>query len=259
MQVIKGLLTLLFRCISCHSGFSPSEDLSSFPLCQTCLQRLGDCPVLCKNCGSPHCPSGYPSDCLRPWVHHSAIHSYSARYLLFESGYRVLRKWKTQRGSLWDQQILQAPTSLLSTWQSFSAEAIVPIPQPYSRAWTMRGSRAEILAKWVSYETRLPILPLLKSTEFTSLRKRQAELKLEERLQNPFRFKTVYVPKPPKRVILVDDFMTTGHTIRRAASHLLSLGVDKLHVFCLGVRPTQLHLQSHPHLVKSLRRTIPIG
>jgi predicted amidophosphoribosyltransferase len=246
-----GFLTLFFRCISCQMGLDPRTDQDSFPLCQTCLQSLIDCPPLCRHCGSPLCATQPTEKCLRPWIQHSEIQSYSARYLLNEAGYVVLRKWKIQRGTLFDRRLLTSHANLTQTWQTFGANAVVPIPQRYHRAWKMRGSRAEIIAHWVSQESQLPLLKILKPIQRQSFQKRQAELNLEHRLQNKIQFEPIRLQNPPKRVILVDDFMTTGHSLRQAATCLLSAGVEEVHAFCLGIRLPRFDVQSHSHLFKS--------
>jgi predicted amidophosphoribosyltransferase len=174
-------------------------------------------------------------------VHHPNITSYSARYLLIEPGYTVLKKWKTQRGLLFDRQILKSTPALRSHWREIQANAVVPVPQNYSRSWKMAGSRAEQIARWVSQETQVPTFKLLE-VHRSFQNKRQAELPFVERIQNhhPFYAEETNL-KALKKIILVDDFMTTGRTLQQAAKVLKNSGVGEIHVFCLGSRAFRLN------------------
>ncbi len=228
----------LFKCIGCKQSLN---ELGAFPLCSICQDSLVPCPPLCKHCGSPICPTHLNEQCLRPWNDTSLIQSYSARYILLGHGYAVLKRWKLHRGSIFDRRILKSDPEHFVKWIDLGIEAIVPIPQRFSRSWQMRGSRSLKIAEWISSETKLPILQLLLSTPRVASIKRQAELSLKERLENPIRFEpNLELSKNiqlPSNILLIDDFFTTGHTLRQAAQALKSLSGSQIHVFCLGLRP----------------------
>ena len=246
------MLSWFFRCISCRGGIQLRSDYTHFPLCEPCHESLFPCPKLCKSCGSPICLTYSDEKCSRPWIAQGRgleIHSYSALYHMVDPCYRVLKSWKKSRGPLFDRRILKSNHELLTTWKEFQPDAIVPIPQNFSRAWKMGGSRTECLADWVSTQTQVPVHFVLKSK--TSL-KRQAELNLEGRLQSTSRFYmndswhswnpwSLWTPWTPwsknfQNVLLVDDFMTSGRTLFQAASLLRQFGVLRVHAFCLGIR-----------------------
>ncbi len=227
---------LLLHCVSCQVSFNGNQDQGSFPLCRLCNEKLIPCPHLCSACGSPVCREN-GTNCTRPWILRPEIHSYSSRYLLLNPCYSVLKKWKTRRGRIFDRKILKSNSTVLEEWSKFQADAIVALPQNYHRAWKMGGSRAERIAFWVRSETGLPVIqPLEADTSFRK-KKRQAERGLMERLQNKITF---HLNRDElegiRKVILVDDFMTTGKTIHEAAKILRQNGVEQIHVFCLGVR-----------------------
>jgi predicted amidophosphoribosyltransferase len=189
--------------------------------------------------------------CLRPWSNSSLIKSYSARYLLIGRCYDTLKKWKIHRGPVFDHQILKSTAELSRHWTDLKdihqAQAVVPIPQGFSRSWQLGGSPTQKIAEWVSRETQLPLLPILtttaKRTGSEGLRKRQAEMSFAERFTNPIRFRINYPfltsKNLPRCLILVDDFFTTGHTLRQAAIALKTYGVQEIHTFCLGLRPAR--------------------
>jgi len=254
------MLSLFCRCVSCKAGMDLSTDQNSFPLCLICYQSLVTCPQLCRHCGSPLCPEYAKDRCRRPWIHRPEIHSYSSRYLLLNPGYTVLRRWKIHQGLLFDRRVLNPNTELISTWKEFGADTVIPIPQLYLRAWKMGGSRAERIARWVATLLQLPVSRILTQPPRSSSEKRQAELKLAERLQSPLRF-SIH-PQGcgnARRVILVDDFMTSGRTLEKAASTLKRAGIEQVHIFCLGVRVFRFDSERSSHLMKSPGRPIAIG
>lgn len=228
-------MPLVFKCPACRLFLTFPEDWRSFPLCFSCFQTLPPPPRLCSTCGNPACGQ----TCLSPWLQDPYIQSYSTRYLLFTPTYRCLRRWKACSGLLFDRRVLKSADSLIQEWQTFGAEALVPIPQNDRRVWKMKGSRTLKIALWIQKDTGLPILPLL-SLNPSSSYPRQAEMDLQERLQSPNRFG--FVPGAQvKRVILVDDFRTTGKTLRNAASVLRQGGVEAIHAFALGVKIPKEH------------------
>ena len=181
-------------------------------------------------------------------------------YLLIESCYPILRRWKTSRGWLFDRKVLKANPLILSEWKNFDANAVVPVPQRFLRAWKMGGSRAERIGEWVSQNLKIPLVHALSPPSSPFRReKRQAELSLEERLHRRIQFKIRDEElRGFHRIILVDDFMTSGKTLEHAAKTLRDAGAQKVHVFCLGVKVPRLDSEGRSDLLKSPRGTISI-
>lgn len=220
----------MLNCIACRVPLSLKTDLPFFPICSLCSKSLLDCPSLCKNCGGPACQI----ECTRPWIQNPGIHSFSARYLSIQPGYSVLRKWKIRRGPFFDRQILKPSDTLFQTWREFHPDCVIPVPQSWKRSWSLRGSPAQIIANWVSRQTQTPCIEALEIPTKTGS---QATLSAWSRLQNRIDFQHVLKNLIHfKRAILVDDFMTTGHTLRSACQALNSTGLKQIHVFSLGVR-----------------------
>ncbi len=247
------MFSLLTACISCYAD----THLKFFPLCRLCSESLSLCPPLCPNCASPLCIS--QKQCTRPWISNTQIQSYSARYLLLDRSYEVLKTWKKRRGPIFDRIVLNLDDLKI---EFPHVEAIVPIPQHFYRAWKLRGSPSEVLSQKLSKKHRTPIIKALNLATLQSPQiKRQAQLTLVERIQNPIRYEIRLGCKKLKSVLLVDDFMTTGHTLKSAAQLLRTrLGVREVHVFCLGIRAPHLHFESKQRtdLMNSIRKTISI-
>lgn len=116
-------------------------------------------------------------------------------------------------------------------------DVIVPVPAS-SKA---RGYNVPyLLAKPLSYATGLPIQP--EALQRIRHEKRQAGLSLGERLAN-----TLHAFTPAdgcdvagKRVLLVDDVITTGSTVAACAEALLSAGAESVYAVALASSQPQV-------------------
>ncbi len=166
------------------------------------------------------------------------MNSCFAMYRLDTENYEILKAWKKKRGPLFDRHVLK--NEICDSIRSWIEEKIsnpqteiVPLPQDSARSLKLGGSPSTVIAEWLSDQTGLPVRERL-SKAGLSLRKRQAELDSWSRLQNPMDFQCA--ERPAGTVILVDDFITTGHTVREAARTLKMSGARDVHVFGLGAR-----------------------
>ena len=268
----------LFQCSACNQGRAPR--LQTFPFCANCAERPAPAPELCPLCASPVCPQlrssvpptapplfePNPEPCSRPF-HASphAIATYFARYLMTPSRSALLKSWKKKpqwihtRALLhWREPIAQATLARLTARKY---DGIIPIPQSIERSYRLGRSPALSLADWIS-ESLPGNPPVLQALEMRFLglgRKpplRQAERRREERFaQSPDRFEVSGISafargyrRNSGRFLLVDDFMTTGHTLRQAAlalkrghAHFGAFSdFREIDAFCLAVRPPRL-------------------
>lgn len=226
------MLTFFLRCPNCAHGVSPA----SFPLCESCRKSLFHCPVLCPQCASPVCSGLTNEACKRPWVVNTEIRSFTARYLLLEPGYSVLRKWKVRGGPAFDRQILNFGRDLKEFLARKEITKIIPMPQSFERSLELGGSPAERIAVKLSQDLGVPWEAALFTERNTGFR--QAQLSVTERLKSAkvFHLEADRI-SARDTVLLVDDFMTSGQTIRRAVRTLRRWEVRDVHVFCLGIRP----------------------
>lgn len=227
------MLQYLFRCSGCDQEFA---DPKFFPLCAPCSAALVAAPELCARCGDAHpslpatCPNDHGFD-------PASIDSFHAIYWLLTPGYQVLKRWKTRGGPAFDRRVLKIPPSRLASLRRLGGQCAIPIPQSFQRSWRLGRSPAELLASWIARELRIPCISALES-EARPRQRRQAELSAEERLSNAigFRLRRELLGTDYRSVLLVDDFMTTGHTLRRASRALREGGFSEIHALCLGVR-----------------------
>ena len=227
--MLPGLL-----CPACH--FSAD----AFPLCSLCERAL-----------RPE-PQSTPTE--GPISHH---------HTLFRAEgwtYHVLKSWKKRPGLLFDRQILHEIHPAL--WPELAhVQAILPIPQDWRRSFALSGSPALKLARALSAAYKIPLRTNLLQT---APGPRQAEQTFRNRIERKIMF---YVRPDPELscVLLVDDFKTTGQTLRQAAIALQNSGIPEIQSWTLGTRPTasrsaptrtpvRIHraetarVPSHPHL-----------
>ncbi|MGI6077636.1 MAG: ComF family protein [Fastidiosipilaceae bacterium] len=122
---------------------------------------------------------------------------------------------------------------LVSIDLPFEPTAIVPIPL-HAKRWKSRGyNQAEEMARVISVEHRLPLLPhLLRRERDTS---RQSEIMDSvERLANVKEAFVADAEVVDHKVILVDDIITTGATILAAAAALFQRGCQSVVVLALA-------------------------
>lgn len=209
-KILQILTRLLFppRCALCHR---PLPRLQS-DVCHNCRVQTDPCPPMRKKI--PHvahwCAMWYYKDNVRESLHRYKFyhaHSYAVIYA------RLL--------ALKVQQELD-PFDIL-TW--------VPVSRARMRK---RGyDQAKLLAVALGQELGCPAVPLL-----CKVRNNTAQSSLEDAAQRRANVLGVYQAIPGedirgKRILLVDDIVTTGATVGEAARVLLTAGASE--VICAAV------------------------
>jgi ComF family protein len=130
--------------------------------------------------------------------------------------------------------IHDAITPFLYLYPPVTTKATVIIPVPLHRRKRLeRGfNQSELLAKHLSKETGLPMLDGLKRARYTEP---QAQQDREGRLNN---VKDAFVWKGEdiqgQTILLVDDVVSTGATLKACAEALLSAGAKEVVAWCLA-------------------------
>lgn len=116
----------------------------------------------------------------------------------------------------------------LGFWEG--VDALVPVPLTRWRYWQRGYNQAEKLANGMAEVTGLPVVNLLQRTKN---RTPQARLKGEKRMKNAEGIYKAVIPNEwqGKRLVLVDDVMTTGATLANCALALAE--TDKHAEICI--------------------------
>lgn len=137
----------------------------------------------------------------------------------------LAKSWSDSLASYYLGQLLWEMTPI----QNLDYDVIVPIPLHWTRyAW--RGfNQAHEIAKVISKKKKVPTLYLIKRTKKTVY---QSAIPSSSRIEN---VKNAFVLDAAKaaryegaHILLVDDLLTTGSTLRAAAKALLALKPRKI-------------------------------
>lgn len=172
------------------------------------------------------------------WPSESKVLSAQAAFLLTRPCYAVLKNWKKRRGGILDSWLQKEWTHRISV--PHTASIALPIPQSFLRSWRLGGSPAYWLARHLASRSTLQLRSdLLLFQKEHHPQKRQAERGQRERWGriNPFQASAALMGM---EVVLVDDFLTTGSTLRLACEALRRGGASGIHVRVLGYRAQRL-------------------
>jgi competence protein ComFC len=197
-------------CASCERTAERVRD----PFCQTCSRPFEGSiphPISCPNCVSnafafacavaPYRARGI----VRDLVHRF---KYSGHYHLRH----VLARWACE--GLADRRL-----------QETLFDAIVPVPLHAARQRERGFNQAVAIAELVGREAHLPVLRCLSRTRYTET---QTHLDRGDRLSNlsaAFALRAGYSVFA-KKLLIVDDVLTTGSTLDECARVLVSAGAD---------------------------------
>ncbi|MBE6366388.1 MAG: ComF family protein [Lentisphaerae bacterium] len=233
--MFKRLVNFLleFPCPLCDCDNQHTHSFNSF--CADCLEKL---PLLhgqrCPGCGGElDGIFDLCADCLkmppRPWKNAMAVMKMTglaekAVYSLKFFGQTVMARSLAE---------LAAP--LLFAPDFAETDVIVPVPLHWQRYLQRSYNQSELLAGMLARQLQKPHRNLLKRTRPTI---RQATLNRAERLKN---LQGAFAVKNPaqvqgKKILLVDDVLTTGATLHACAEALLQAGAESVVVFVIARR-----------------------
>jgi ComF family protein len=192
-------------------------------LCAACAETVRELPLpRCRQCGgAADSALEVCGECLRigsrPWRHAVSVFPYggTVRDLVHRLKYGdqpyLARFLGRRMAAAWETHGTGVP------------EMIVPVPLHWWRRLRRGYNQAALLAEEVGVHLETPVVPALVRTRATC---RQALLDIDRRQAN---VKGVFAPRPRwpvrgRHVLLVDDVLTTGHTLGEAAGTLLAAG-----------------------------------
>ena len=127
-------------------------------------------------------------------------------------------------------------------------DTIVPIPIPFIRKMRRGYNQSEQLARGISRATGLPVCTrAIRRLPYKTSQTRLTAAERTENVRHTFRLRHADRLKG-KHILLVDDVITTGSTIR-ACGHTLSQ--------IPGIRISVLSLAVSRHLIRNIRNTNP--
>ena len=139
----------------------------------------------------------------------------------------LAKKWSDNRASYYLGHLLWKMTPI----SSLDYDVIVPVPLHWTRYAARGFNQAEDIARVIQREKQVPLQHLLKRVKRTHFQCALASSVRGTNVSNAFSINGVDINLyKDKHILLVDDLMTTGSTIREAARELLKLKPRKITV-----------------------------
>ncbi len=106
-------------------------------------------------------------------------------------------------------------------------DIIIPVPLHKNKLKTREFNQAEIIAKWISNKTSIPI----DNTLLIRTKNTDAQAAIDDEKQRKQNVENAFLAAGEKKyntVMLIDDVMTTGNTLSECAKVLKQSGVIKV-------------------------------
>ncbi|MHA3079380.1 ComF family protein [Acinetobacter sp. ANC 5502] len=201
MSKLSRLLQPVLSCSLCQS-----DRATQTSVCQDCWQQL---PWLKQN------------------IHRQEMQIQVAAYYQYPLD-RMIQQFK------YEQQLHYLPlfNHMLSQLKFPKVQAIVPMPISQQRLIERGYNQALLLAEHLAQRLNVPIWqPILRQDQ-----QHQKGLNRLERLSNIEQQFVIQAPSKVRyrRVLIVDDVITTGSSIRALHTKLQQLGCQQIHAVCLA-------------------------
>ncbi|HMO55976.1 MAG TPA: ComF family protein [Roseiflexaceae bacterium] len=129
-------------------------------------------------------------------------------------------------------------------WQP-DVDAIIPIPLHAARQAERGFNQAEVLAAEVARQHRVPLIG--EKLQRVRATRQQARLNTAERADNVAEaFAWSVADPPPRRILLVDDVLTTGATMAACTAVLLAAGAERVSGLALARSRLALRPANNP-------------
>ncbi len=231
---------LLFppSCVSCHAAVDAPHSL-----CNSCFEQvvfIAD--PMCHVCGTPfaHEMGGNKGEqtLCASCMQHAPVYDKARSALNYDASSRkfvtrIKYADRTDMVPFAARLMAQAGHEL---WEE--AELIIPVPLHWRRLVTRRYNQAFLLGKELSKLTEVPLLPDgLKRTKHTPPQTSLDWKHRQKNVKNAFGLNDKHADAiAGKVVILVDDVMTTGATLRACVKLLKKAKTSRVYVLTLARR-----------------------
>jgi ComF family protein len=215
----RALCPAFSHCSLCQA---PSWDY----LCTGCCQNLPRLGSACPQCALPLEEAALCPDCL------AMPKPFAATFCPFRYSFplnRLISRHKQQRH--WGVIKILAPALLAEIPLDLPLDALVPMPVHWRQGWRRGFNPAAPLANALAQARALPLWPVLQKTRTTAPQK---DLNRAERLANLAGAFSCTETLQGRRLLLVDDVMTTGATAMAASAALCAAGAEAVYLAVLA-------------------------
>lgn len=117
-----------------------------------------------------------------------------------------------------------------------NADFITPVPLFWWKRLRRTYNQAEIISRIIQEDTSIPLIEVLKRTKNTRTQTKLDHKKRQKNIHNAFALKKGINIKG-KKVVVIDDVMTTGATIKECARVLKEKGAEKVYSLVAAITP----------------------
>ena len=205
--------------------------MSRIPVCRNCLRAPQplEAEFFCVSCRTPFV-NAFPLDEEgRCALCRAGLRGFDAAYCFgsYEGTLReLIHLYKYAGIETLSLPLADLLASALPLEERF--DAVIPVPLHWRKKWHRGFNQAELLARAIARRRGIPMVRALGRVRFT---KTQAGLSNTDRRKNvaaAFRCRRAAETLRGKRVLLIDDVMTTGATAAACARALKQAGADRV-------------------------------
>lgn len=228
-----ALLSLVFP-DDCRICEAPLGEFSRAPVCRACLAKPEPLAAeyCCIQCRAPFL-SRFPLDeegrcglCRRGARGFDAAYSFG----FYEDELRkLIHLFKYGRVQTLAKPLAKLLARALPREQSY--DLIVPMPLHWRKRWQRGFNQAALLAREIGRRTHTPVQSVVRRVRHTASQAGLTSAKRRENVSGAFR---VRARLDGRRVLLIDDVLTTGATAASCARALKRAGADQVTLLTLA-------------------------
>jgi len=218
---------------ACRLCANPAEP--GMPICEACLSRMEFINARCDICGESFAAGNTEHVCGDCSLDRPDFEKARAWVKFQDPVISIVHRFKYQHGFYFVDWMV---TGMVDVFRRGFAEekfdVIIPVPLHWMRLLTRGYNQALILARPLSRKLKIPIAPgaLVRAINNPP----QVGLSRSQRREN---MKKVFAVKNKKivagkKILLIDDVITTGATVSEAAKVLVKAGAETVSVLAFG-------------------------
>lgn len=215
--------------------------------CIVCAKEIED-NLVCDDClnlveypKAPLCPHcGRPIDDTRTchYCRYEKILDYGRAFALYvppvdKMIHHLKYLGKTKLANFWG---IGMAGVLKNDFYLRNADFLTPVPLFWWKHLRRGYNQAELLSKIISLESSIPILDCLVRTKNTRTQTRLDHKKRKENVKGAFKLKKGITLRD-KKIIIIDDVMTSGATIKECAKVLKDAGAKEIYSLVAAITP----------------------